>query len=182
MADDSTDTIFGFILFVLFLALLGYAAGGGGFPSSRAGTTTAAPTITPGPYTSTSRSDTNIPGGRLKTCEGKVVANKTARSSNGSVNLKVYYTEKNDRNCAVATAVGWAPRTQGRLTVRLKFSDYDGTQWPEYAVAWSQPHTTQLGGVYLDDTYNRCVSASATYAPYTGMDRVTVNIGPHGCN
>ena len=68
-------------------------------------------------------------------------------ASNGSVNLKVYYTKDNDRNCAVATRVGWASKTQGRLTVRLKFSDYDGTQWPEYAVAWSQPHTTQLGGV-----------------------------------
>jgi hypothetical protein len=184
MADDATDTAFGFILFVLFLALLGYAAGGGGWPSSTADTTTADPTYptTTGPYTSTSRSETNIPTGRLESCKGSVVANKTARSSHGSVNLKVYYTEDNDRNCAVATSVGWAPRTQGRLTVRLKFSDYDGTQWPEYAVAWSQPHTTQLGGVYLDDTYNRCVSASATYAPYTGMEKVTVNIGPHGCN
>jgi hypothetical protein len=111
-----------------------------------------------------------------------VVANKTARSNNGSLNLKVYYTDDNDRNCALATVVGWPPKTQGRLTVRLRFSDYDGTQWPEYAVAWSQPHTTQLGGVYLDDTYNRCVSASATYVPYTGMDKLTVNIGPHGCN
>ena len=27
MADDSTDSAFGFILFILFLALLGYAAG-----------------------------------------------------------------------------------------------------------------------------------------------------------
>jgi hypothetical protein len=184
MADDSTDTAFGFILFVLFLALLGYAAGGGSWPSSTADTTTADPTYptTTGPNTSTSRSETNIPGGRLRTCQGKVVANKTARSSNGSLNLKVYYTEDNDRNCAVATRVGWADKTQGRLSVRLKFSDYDGTQWPEYAVAWSQPHTTQLGGVYLDDTYNRCISASATYAPYTGMENVTVSIGPTGCN
>jgi hypothetical protein len=183
MADDSTDTAFGFILFVLFLALLGYAAGGGSWPST-ADTTTADPTYPTdtGPNLSTARSDTNIPGGRLRTCQGKVVANKTARSSNGSLNLKVYYSKDNDRNCAVATRVGWADRTQGRMTVRLRFSDYDGTQWPEYAVAWSQPHTTQLGGVYLDDTYNRCVSASATYVPYTGMDKITVSIGPHGCN
>ncbi len=183
MADDATDTAFGFIIFILFLALLGYAAGGS-FPSSTAGTTTADPTYpdTTSSTTSTSRSETNIPGGRLESCAGKIVANKTARSSNGHLNLKVYYTEDNDRNCAVATRVGWAPRTQGRLTVRLKFSDYDGTQWPEYAVAWSQPHTTQLGGVYLDDTYNRCISAAATYAPYTGMEKVTVNIGPTGCN
>jgi hypothetical protein len=181
MADDSTDTAFGFIIFILFLALLGYAAGGGSWPSSTARTTTTYPDTTPS-TTSTSRSETNIPGGRLESCEGKIVANKTARGSNGHVNLKVYFAEENDRNCAVATAVGWAPKTQGRLTVRLKFSDYDGTEWPEYAVAWSQPHTTQLGGVYLDDTYNRCILASATYAPYTGMDKVTVSIGPTGCN
>jgi hypothetical protein len=180
MADDSTDTAFGFIIFILFLALLGYAAGGT-WSSSSAGTTTPTTTYTT-PPTSTSRSETNIPGGTLDTCPGKVVANKTARSSKGSVNLKVYFSEDSDRNCAVATRFGWAPKTQGRLTLRLKFSDYDGTQWPEYAVAWSQPHTTQIGGVYLDDTYNRCISAAATFAPFTGMDRVTVSMGPIGCN
>ena len=132
--------------------------------------------------TATSRSETNIPGGKLESCPGKIVANKTARSSNGNLNLKIYYSDDNDRNCAVATRVGWGANMQGRMTVRLRFSDYDGTQWPEYAVAWSQPHTTQLGGVYLDDTYNRCISASATYAPYTGMDKVMVSIGPSGCN
>ena len=181
MADDSTDAAFGFIIFILFLALLGYAAGG--ISSSTAGTTTTGvPTTTTTTPSTTSRTETNIPGGTLETCKGTVVANKTARSSNGNVNLKVYFTEDTDRNCAVATRFGWPSRTQGRLSVRLRFSDYEGTQWPEYAVAWSQPHTTQLGGVYLDDTYNRCVSASATFTPFTGMDKVTVSMGPIGCN
>jgi hypothetical protein len=181
MADDATDTAFGFIVFILFLALLGYAASG--VSSSTAGTTTTGwPTTTTTTPPTTSRTETNIPGGTLESCKGTVVANKTARSSNGNVNLKVYYTEDNDRNCAVATRFGWAPRTQGRLSVRLSFSDYEGTSWPEYAVAWSQPHTTQLGGVYLDDTYNRCVSATASFAPFTGMDKVTVSMGPIGCN
>jgi hypothetical protein len=181
MADDATDAAFGFIIFILFLALLGYAAGG--ISSSTAGTTTTGvPTTTTTTPSTTSRTETNIPGGTLETCKGTVVANKTARSSNGNVNLKVYFTEDNDRNCAVATRFGWPSRTQGRLSVRLRFSDYEGTQWPEYAVAWSQPHTTQLGGVYLDDTYNRCVSASATFTPFTGMDKVTVSMGPIGCN
>ena len=181
MADDATDAAFGFIIFILFLALLGYAAGG--ISSSTAGTTTTGvPTTTTTTPSTTSRTETNIPGGTLETCKGTVVANKTARGSNGNVNLKVYFTEDNDRNCAVATRFGWPSRTQGRLSVRLRFSDYEGTQWPEYVVAWSQPHTTQLGGVYLDDTYNRCISASATYAPYTGMENVTVSIGPTGCN
>jgi hypothetical protein len=181
MADDATDTAFGFIVFILFLALLGYAASG--VSSSTAGTTTTGwPTTTTTTPPTTSRTETNIPGGTLESCKGTVVANKTARSSNGNVNLKVYFSEDNDRNCAVATRFGWPPRTQGRLSVRLNFSDYEGTNWPEYAVAWSQPHTTQLGGVYLDDTYNRCVDASATFTPFTGMDKVTVSMGPIGCN
>jgi hypothetical protein len=39
-----------------------------------------------------------------------------------------------------------------------------------------------VGGVYLDDTYNRCVSASATFTPYTGMGRVTARASSMGCN
>jgi hypothetical protein len=189
MADDATDTAFGFILFILFLALLGYAAGGT-LSSSTAGTTT---TTVPNPNptyttttpstTSTSRSTTNIPGGTLKTCPGRVIASKTARSNSGAVNLKIYFSPHHgDRNCAVATAFGWPAKTQGRLTVRMRFSDYADNQWPEYAVATSQPHTTQLNGVYLDDTYNRCISGSATYTPFSGMTPVTVRIGSVGCN
>jgi hypothetical protein len=128
MADD-TDTAFGIILFLLFLALIGYAVGGGSWTSSTAGTTTPNPTpiytTTPGSTTATSKSGTNIPGGTLQSCPGKVIANKTATSSNGSVNLKIYFSPHHgDRNCAVATAFGWPNKTQGRLTVRLRFADY----------------------------------------------------------
>ena len=61
----------------------------------------------------------------------------------------------------------------------MRFSDFSGTQWPEYAVFSSQPHTTQIGGVYLDDTFNRCVTGTATFTPFNGMGRVRVRIGPH---
>jgi hypothetical protein len=118
----------------------------------------------------------------LESCPGKIVANKSDTSANGSVNVKLYYSEENDRNCVVATRYGWADKTQGRLTARLRFSDHDGNQWPESAVASSQPHTTQIVGVYLDDTYNRCVTASATFEPFTGMDKVSVSTGAVGCN
>jgi hypothetical protein len=188
MADDATDSAFGIILFLLFLALLGYAAGGGTWPSSGSGTTTTANptpiyTTTPGTTTSTAKSTTNIPTGTLKSCPGKVIANKTATSNNGSVNLKIYFsTQHGDRNCAVATRFGWPDKTQGRLTVKMRFSDYDGNQWPEYAQASSQPHTTKLRGIYLDDTYNRCITSSATFTPFTGMAPVTVRVGPVGCN
>jgi hypothetical protein len=184
MADD-TDALFGLILFILFLALLGYAAGGGGSSATttapRPTATYVAPTttVTPG---ATDKGESNIPGGPVEPCQGKMVANKTAHSANGSVNLKVYYTEDNDRNCIVVTRSGWPNRTQGRLEGRLRFSDYGGNQWPEYAYAWSQPHTTSLGGIYIDDTYNRCITATGSFTPYTGMDKVTVKVGPTGCN
>ena len=187
MADDSTDALFGFILFILFLALIGYAAGGGSWPST-GGTTPSRPTTTyptrsyTAPTSATDKYQSNIPGGPLDSCPGKIVANKSDTSANGSVNVKVYYSEENDRNCVVATRYGWANKTQGRLTTSLHFSDYDGNRWPEYAVASSQPHTTQIGGVYMDDTYNRCVRASATYEPFTGMDKVAVSTGDVGCN
>ena len=76
MADDSTDTAFGFILFMLFLALLGYAAGGGGWPSSTAGTTR--PRIRPylhhhtgHLYVDVAGPTTNIPGGTTPELPGQ---------------------------------------------------------------------------------------------------------------
>jgi hypothetical protein len=185
MADDS-DALFGFILFILFLALIGYAAGGGSWPSTTTGTPTSRPTYTTRPYSTptsaTDRYESNIPGGPLESCPGKIVANKSDTSDYGSVNVKLYYSEDSDRNCVVATRYGWADKTQGRLTARLRFSDYDGNQWPESAVVSSQPHTSQIVGAYLDDTYNRCVTASATFEPFTGMDKVSVSTGAVGCN
>jgi hypothetical protein len=183
MADDDTDSVFGFIIFILFLALLGFAAGGGG-ASSTAGTTTTKTTTTPG-TTSTvtpNTSSSNIPGGPLSHCPGKVISSKTKNGPNGSINLKVYFSSNADRNCAEATVFDWADKTQGRLTVRLRFSDYTGTSWPEYAVRSIKPHPTRVTGVYLNDSYNRCISASATFTPYTGMDPLRVRSGPMGCN
>ena len=69
MADDSTDTAFGFIVFILFLALLG-AAASGAWPSSSAGTTTTphpTTTFTTTPNTtSTAKDVTNIPAARSR--------------------------------------------------------------------------------------------------------------------
>lgn len=184
--DDATDTAFGFIVFILFLALLG-AAASGTWPSSSAGTTTPKPTgtytTTPSTTTATAKDVTNMPGGPLTKCPGSVIANKTESTNEGSVNLKLYFSPKHhDLNCAVGTRFGWPSRTQGRLTVSLRFSDYGGKQWPEYAFYTSQPHTTQVGGVYLDDTYNRCVTGTATFTPFNAMSKVSVRIGPTGCN
>jgi hypothetical protein len=186
MADDSTDSAFGFIVFILFLALLG-AAASGAFPSSSAGTTT--PTRPTAPYsttpytTTTTGNNSNMPGGPLKSCPGKLIANKTASSSDGKVNLKIYFNSVDgDQNCAVGTAYGWPSKTQGSLRVTLRFTDYNGNQWPQYAWASSGPHTTSVGGVYLSDTYNRCVTGTATYTPFNGLSPATARIGPTGCN
>ena len=73
-------------------------------------------------------------------------------------------------------------KTQGRLMVRWGFSDYEAAELPWYACAWSEPHTTEVVGVHLDDTYNRCVTGAATFTPFNGMSRVTVRIGPTSCN
>jgi hypothetical protein len=184
MADDSTDSAFGFIVFILFLALLG-AAASGAFPSSGTTTTTrpVAPYTTKPSTTTTTGYGSNIPGGPLKSCPGTMIANKTASSGDGKVNLKIYFSPVDgDQNCAVGSAYGWPSKTQGSLRVSLQFSDSDGNQWPEYAWAASQPHTTSVGGVYLIDTYNRCVTGTATYTPFNGLRPATVKIGPTGCN
>ena len=184
MADDTTDSLFGFIVFLLFLALLG-AAASGVYPRSSAGTTTTTRPVAP--YTNTQSTTTtygsNIPGGPLKSCPGTMIANKTASSRDGKVNLKIYYSSVDgEQNCAVGSAYGWPTGAQGSLRVTLQFSDHDGNQWPEYAWATGGPHTTSVGGVYLSDTYNRCVTGTATYTPYNGLHPATAKIGPTGGN
>jgi hypothetical protein len=187
MADDATDTAFGIIMFLLVLALIAYAAGGGSWSSSstRTRTTTTSPTYSP-TYQATSPTQadtTNMPYPPMEPCRGKIIANKTKSGTDGDVNIKIYYNPQDgDQNCAVATRKGWPERMQGRMTVKLWFSDYPGKEWPHYAERSIEPHANRVGGVYLDDTYNRCVSASGTYQPFTGMETVTVKVGPTGCN
>jgi len=183
MADDTTDSIFGFIVFLLFLALLG-AAASGVYPRSSAGTTTTTRPVAPYTTTpSTTTGNSNIPGGPLKSCPGTLIANKTGSSSDGKVNLKIYFSSVDgDQNCAVGSAYGWPSKTQGSLRVTLRFTDSGGNQWPQYAWASGGPHTTSVGGVYLTDTYNRCVTGTATYTPFNGLAPATAKIGPTGCN
>jgi hypothetical protein len=185
MADDATDSAFGIIMFFLILGLIAYAAGTSGATSgSTTKTTTPTYTTTPAPPNQPAQTDTsNIPTGPLSRCSGKVIASKTNTTSNGSVNVKIYFSAvHNDRNCVVVTRRDWPGRMQGRMTARIWFSDYGGRAWPESAERTIAPHVTRVTGVYLDDTYNRCVSASGSYAPYSGMSRVTVRVDNVGCN
>jgi hypothetical protein len=185
MADDATDSAFGIIMFLLILGLIAYAVGGSSATSgSTTKTTTPTYTTTPAPTNQPAQTDnSNIPGGPLSSCSGKVIASKTKSTSDGSINVKIYFSSAhNDRNCVVVTRRGWPPRMQGRMTARIWFSDYGGRAWPESAERTIAPHVNRVTGVYLDDTYNRCVSASGTYAPYNGMSRVTVRVDNVGCN
>jgi hypothetical protein len=184
MADDATDSAFGIIMFLLILGLIAYAAGGSSATSGSTTRTTTPTYTTPAPPNQPAQTDTsNIPGGPLSSCSGKVIASKTNTTSDGSVNVKIYFSAgHNDRNCVVVTRRDWASRMQGRMTARIWFSDYGGRAWPESAERTIAPHVTRVTGVYLDDTYNRCISASGSYAPYNGMSRVTVRVDNVGCN
>jgi len=184
MADDATDSAFGLVMFLLFLGLIAYAVGSTGATTSGSTTKTTTPgyTSTPSPVQPQGNTS-NIPGGPLSSCSGKVIANKTKSTSDGSLNVKLYFSSVDgDRNCVVVTRRGWPAKMQGRMTAKLWFTDYGGAGWPEYAVGTIQPHGNRVTGVYLDDTYNRCVSASGSYAPYNGMSKITVKVGPVGCN
>jgi hypothetical protein len=184
MADDATDSAFGLVMFLLFLGLIAYAVGTTGTTSgSTTKTTSPTYTTTPVPNQPTQTDHSNIPGGPLSSCSGKVVANKTATTPDGSLNIKIYFSPVDgDRNCVTVTRRGWPSRLQGRMTARIWFSDYGGAAWPEFAERTIQPHAKKVTGVYLDDTYNRCVSASGSYAPYNGMSRATVKVVNVGCN
>ena len=155
MADDATDSAFGLVMFLLFLGLIAYAVGTTGTTSgSTTKTTTPTYTTSPAPTNQPAQTDTgNIPGGPLSSCSGKVIANKTTTTSDGSLNIKIYFSPVDgDRNCVVVTRRGWPPRLQGRMTARIWFSDYGGAAWPEHAERTVQPHVTKVTGVYMDDT------------------------------
>ena len=76
MADDSTDTAFGFILFILFLALLGYAAGGISSSSSTAGTTGG-----------TSQSLPPLAGSSVSSCTGTLKQDETVEEQHPAQGL-----------------------------------------------------------------------------------------------
>jgi hypothetical protein len=121
MADDATDSAFGIIMFLLILGLIAYAAGGSSATSGSTTKTTTPTYTTPAPPNQPAQTDTsNIPGGPLSSCSGKVIASKTNTTSDGSVNIKIYFSAgHNDRNCVVVTRRNWASRMQGRMTARI---------------------------------------------------------------
>jgi hypothetical protein len=141
MADDSTDTAFGFILFILFLALLGYAAGGIG--SSSAGTTGG-----------TSQSLPPLAGSAVASCPGTFTTEKD--ETVGDINLKVYVDPMDaGQKCATASTT-----SAGTLKVTLAYTA-DNTQNVSDTDPCGSPGQTCTASVQVNGTDNFCVSAVA---------------------
>ena len=140
MADDSTDTAFGFILFILFLALLGYAAGGISSSSSTTGTTDG-----------TSQSLPPLAGSSVSSCTGTLKQDETV----GNVNLKVYVDPMDaGQKCATASTT-----SAGTLKVTLAYTA-DKTQMVSNT---SSCPSAQMctASAQVNGTDNFCVSAVA---------------------
>jgi hypothetical protein len=141
MADDSTDTAFGFILFILFLALLGYAAGGISSSPSTAGTTGG-----------TSQSLPPLAGSSVPSCTGTLKQDETV----GNVNLKVWVDPMDaGQKCATASTAA-----AGTLKVTLAYTA-DKTQMISNTDSCPSPGQTCTASVEANGTDNYCVSAVA---------------------
>jgi hypothetical protein len=148
MADDSTDTAFGFILFILFLALLGYAAGGVSSYSSTAGTTD-------GTY----QSLPSLEGSSVSSCpDGTPDNNKT----DGIVDLQIYEDPAYPgRKCATASTT-----YPGTLKVTLAYTA-DESQMVSNTKTCQGSGQVCTASVQVNGTDNYCVSAVAAISGTT---------------
>jgi hypothetical protein len=143
MADDSTDSAFGFIIFILFLALLGYAAGGVSSSPSTAGTTSG-----------TSQSLPPLAGSEVASCTGTLIQDET--DGTNAVNLKVYVDPIDaGRKCATASTT-----FAGTLKVTLAYTA-DQTQNVSGADSCGSSGQMCTASVQVNGTDNLCVSAVA---------------------
>jgi hypothetical protein len=176
---DSADTFFGVLVSLAVITAIASGANGGTVPT--ANNPGSNPTTTSRVFPASTQS-TNIPSGTLFTCSGELVSTDTVDAGGGALTLQVFYSRVNGgRNCAVVTKTGTAARRRGQLVITLQFHNYDGRKWPRYAIARSTPNATRSGGVYLDNTDNRCVRAWSRFLPADGERSVTVRSGRVGC-
>lgn len=189
MADSGSDSYVGVIVVLVAVVALvaavngdpltGASAGSSSAPTSAGSSSTS--TARPVSKATTTRASTNIPGGALPACPGKVISNKSAGRGQDALNLKVYYSASDGgRNCAVATKVGF-PQGSGQVVITLRFADSKSTTWPKFAEHRSTFSATRSGSIYLDDTDNRCVRAQARLVPAAGGKTVSVSSGRTGC-
>jgi hypothetical protein len=140
MADD-TDALFGLILFILFLALLGYAAGGMSSSSSSAGTTSRTyPSLPP------------LSGSSVASCTGTQATlrqDEWDTPTSPTLNLKVYENPMDaGQKCATAST-----NTSGTVKVTLAYSA-DASQMVSNT-------GNQTASVQVNGTDDYCVSAAA---------------------
>ena len=177
---DSADTFFGVIVTLAVITAVATGASGGTVPTTNSTGTN--PTTTTARVSTASTQSTNIPSGTLFTCGGELISTDTVDAGGGALTLQVYYSPvSGGRNCAVVSKTGTAVQRPGQLVITLQFHNYDGRKWPRYAIARSIPNATRTGGVYLDNTDNRCVRAWARFLPEKSGRPVTVTSGRVGC-
>jgi hypothetical protein len=177
---DSADTFFGVI--VTLAVLTAFAQGASGGTVSTTNTTGTNSTTTTSRVAAASTQSTNIPSGTLFSCGGELISTDTVDAGGGAMTLQVYYSSVNGgRNCAIVSKTGTAVQRPGQLVITLQFHSYDGRKWPRYAIARSVPNASRTGGVYLDNTDNKCVRAWARFLPGGGGKTVTVTSGKVGC-
>ena len=177
---DSADTFLGLVATLAVITAVVSGANGGTVPA--AGTPGRSTTST-SRFAAASTQSSNIPGGTLFSCGGNLISTDTANVGGGAMTLQVYYSPVNKgRNCAVVTKTGTAVQRPGQLVITLQFNSYDGRKWPRYAIARSIPNASRVGGVYLDNTDDRCVRAWARFLPSGGGKTVTVKTGKVGCH
>jgi hypothetical protein len=143
MADDSTDSAFGFILFILFLALLGYAAGGVSSSWSTAGTTGG-----------TSQSLPPLGGSSVPSCPSTFTPK--GEKTNGDITLKVFVDPMDaGQKCATASTF-----SAGTLKVTLAYTA-DKTQNVSDTDPCGSPGQMCTASVQVNGTDNFCISAVA---------------------
>jgi hypothetical protein len=170
MADDATDTLFGFILFILFLALIGYAAGGiSGSPSTAgipSGTSQSYPPLTGGTASS-------CMGTADETSESLPTPTMTGEPANVTLNVHV----DGSQTCAIAGfnhSPGSTRDDPVKLTVTLAYTGLCGAEpgvrsaclGENTTIAKSQSITFKLNeskmvGVQVGGYDNLCLSAFA---------------------
>lgn len=131
----------------------------------------------------TPTASSNIPGGPLTSCTGDMISNETVSSGGNMINLTVFHTSTGGgRNCAMAAKIGDTSRRQGPILITLQFVDATSSTWPQLAEHQSSPTAVKSGGVYLDQTENRCVRAEAHFTPSNGGRAVVVSPSHPGCS
>jgi hypothetical protein len=173
MADDS-DALFGLILFILFLALLGYAAGGMSSSPSTSGTTGG-----------TSQSYPALTGSKVDQCMGTPGPSRSNATNPPNITLTTYM----DGGATCATAQYKPDPTlpasdrKALLTVTLAYAGKRTIAQPastEIVLSPADKTTPQTVSVEVTGTGDLCIAASAKLEPLPPdtFQPPTVNISP----